>query len=59
MKLFIHENAYENIVCEMADILSRGRWVKLYVMEKENAPRQHEWTDGLVQGKLEAMLVYN
>ena len=23
-KFFIHENAYENIVCEMAAILSRG-----------------------------------
>ena len=28
LKLFIHENAFENIVCEMAAILSRGRWVK-------------------------------
>ena len=27
IKLFIHENASENIVCEMAAILSRGRWV--------------------------------
>ena len=26
-KLFIHENASENIVCEMATILCRGRWV--------------------------------
>ena len=26
-KLLIHKNAYENIVCEMAAILSRGRWV--------------------------------
>ena len=26
-QLFIHENAYENIVCEMAAILSQGRWV--------------------------------
>ena len=26
-KLFIHENALENVVCEMAAILSRGRWV--------------------------------
>ena len=24
MKLFIHENAYENTVCETAAILSRG-----------------------------------
>ena len=27
-KLFIHENASENIICEMAAILSRRRWVK-------------------------------
>ena len=26
-KLFIHENASENIVCEMASILSKERWV--------------------------------
>ena len=26
-KPFIHENASENVVCEMAAILSRGRWV--------------------------------
>ena len=26
--IFIQENVYENIVCEMAAILSRGRWVK-------------------------------
>ena len=29
-KLFIHENAYESVVWEMADILSRGRWVNTY-----------------------------
>ena len=27
-KKVIHENASEKIVCEMAAILSRGRWVK-------------------------------
>ena len=27
-KLFIHENASQNIVCEMTANLSRGRWVK-------------------------------
>ena len=27
-KFFIHENASENIVCEMVAILSRERWVK-------------------------------
>ena len=26
-KLFIHENASENVVCEMSAILFRGRWV--------------------------------
>ena len=26
IKLFIHENAPENIVCEMVSILSRGKW---------------------------------
>ena len=28
-KLFIHLNSFENIVCEMAAILSRGTWVIL------------------------------
>ena len=28
-KLFIHQNASENLACEMAAILSRGRWVKV------------------------------
>ena len=27
-KVFINENASENLVCEKAAILSRGRWVK-------------------------------
>ena len=27
-KLFIHENVFENVVCEMASISSVGRWVK-------------------------------
>ena len=26
--LFINENAFENVVCEMAAILYKGRWVK-------------------------------
>ena len=30
-KLFIHENAYENIVCKMVAILSKGRWVNTWV----------------------------
>ena len=28
-KLFIHENASENIFCEMATMVSTGRWVKM------------------------------
>ena len=28
LKLFIRENASENIICELVAILSRGRWVK-------------------------------
>ena len=31
MKLFIHENPSENIICEMVAILSRGRWVKITI----------------------------
>ena len=27
--IFIHENAFENVVCEMAAILSRSRCVKI------------------------------
>ena len=27
-KPFIHENAFENVVCKMAAILSWGRWIK-------------------------------
>ena len=32
--LFIHENASEKIVCEMAAILSRGRWVNLIIKRR-------------------------
>ena len=28
--LFIRENTSENIICDMAAILSRGRWVEFY-----------------------------
>ena len=34
-KLFIHENAFENIICEIAAILSRERWVN-YKATKHN-----------------------
>ena len=30
VKLFIHENVSENVICEKAAILSRGRWVNLF-----------------------------
>ena len=30
IKLFTHENAFENIVCEMAPFCPVGRWVKLH-----------------------------
>ena len=33
-KLFIHQNASENIVCETAAILSSGRWVNMIGCEK-------------------------
>ena len=26
-KLFIHQNVFENVICEIASVLSRGRWV--------------------------------
>ena len=34
-QLLIHENASENIVCEIPAILSRGRWVKLYEISRD------------------------
>ena len=30
-KLFIHKNTFENFICEMAAILSRGRWVNMHL----------------------------
>ena len=32
-KLFIHKNASETIVCEMAAMSSRGRWVKEFCIQ--------------------------
>ena len=31
--IFIHKNAYENIICKMAAILSGGRWVNLLLFK--------------------------
>ena len=40
-KLFIHENALENVICQMAAILSTGRWiykiVKPYIYNASNS----------------------
>ena len=35
--LFIHADVFENVVCEMVAILSRGRWVNIYT-EYQNMP---------------------
>ena len=37
-KLFIHENAFENIVCETAPILLRERWVDTRAAEWQATP---------------------
>ena len=42
--IFIQENVFENVVCEMAAILSRRRWVTGIVSAKNwQASRQHRW----------------
>ena len=33
IKLFIHENAFESVVCKMASISFRGRWVHCTVIQ--------------------------
>ena len=33
--MFIHKDVYEIIVCEMASILSRGRWVKKSLFDEK------------------------
>ena len=37
-RLFIRENTHENIVCETANILSRGEWVKCKALLQD-----HRW----------------
>ena len=46
--MFIQENAFENVVCEKADILSRPQWIKdhehkgkfgPYAITSQNKPR--------------------
>ena len=42
---YIHENAFENLVWEMAAILTRGRWVKISCRQSDT---EFTW-DGLSQ----------
>ena len=42
-KLFIHENAFENIVCEMTAILSSGRWVRMACGIPWHFSKLYEW----------------
>ena len=48
-KLFIHENTSENIVCEMAAILSSGGWVKkpVIVLQLKLILTMPQWTLGV------------
>ena len=43
IKFFLHKNAYENIVCEMAAILSRGRWVNSAVYSENVTICRRYW----------------
>ena len=43
--LFIHKNASENIVCEMAAILSRGRWVNYVYVALHHVTTCCWWID--------------
>ena len=53
-KLFVPENAFENVVCEMASILTRERWAKanfgltVYIIM---IARHHEGAMGCTLGK--------
>ena len=47
-KLFIHENASENIICEMEAILSRGRWVKQVGRQQQLCYQHSTWGDGII-----------
>ena len=42
-KLFVHENACENVVWEMAAILSWGRWVKCQILATLDICRHLQW----------------
>ena len=40
IKIFIHKNASENIVCEMVAILSRGNWINMLTPDVKPSPKQ-------------------
>ena len=40
-KRFIHENAFQNAVCEMAAILPRERWVNMRIWSQQNKAQQN------------------
>ena len=44
-KVFIHENAFEKIVCDMVAILPRGRWVKGQWVYTMLCVIEGEWVD--------------
>ena len=52
--IFIQENALENVACEMAAILSRGRWVKgkknFHSRQAQHSPWSQMPTATAVQG---------
>ena len=50
-KLFSHENASKNVVCKMAVILPRGRWVRCIVTKYYISPQGHMMRDGIMTGK--------
>ena len=46
-KHFIHENAFENVVCKVSAILSRGRWVN-FVIPDPTIYVMHPLQQGLI-----------
>ena len=50
-KLFIHENASENILCKKAAILSRGRWVNLLPLDQMASVLQTTFPETFLQRK--------
>ena len=43
-QIFTHENAFETVVCEMAVILTRGKWVnKMLIKNEMSIPQKTLW----------------